>query len=70
MVKLIHSVLNSRFDIGVTFMLNYFSVGDNIPVDSKTFLMINFIKILKSNQLNLLDVLTNIKYTYVHIFSV
>jgi hypothetical protein len=45
MVKLIHSVLNSRFDVGVTFMLNYFSVGDNISVDSKTLLIINFINL-------------------------
>jgi hypothetical protein len=50
-VELIHSVLNSRFDVGVTFMLNYFSVRDDVFVDSKTFLMINFIDLkIKSTQ--------------------
>jgi hypothetical protein len=50
-VELIHSVLNSRFDVGVTFMLNYFSVRDDVPINSKTFLMINFINLkIKSVQ--------------------
>jgi hypothetical protein len=57
MVELIHSVLNSSFDVDVTFMFNYFSVGDDVFVDSKTFLMINFINLkIKSTQ--------SFKYTY------
>jgi hypothetical protein len=50
-VKLIHSDLNHKFDIVVAFIINYFSVRDDIPVDSEAFLMIDFINLkIKSVQ--------------------
>jgi hypothetical protein len=68
MVELIHSVLNSRFDVDVTFMLNYFSVGDDVSVDSKTFLIINFINLkIKSTQSFKCTYKYKI-YIYTHIF--
>jgi hypothetical protein len=37
--------LNSRFDIGVVFMLNYFLVEDDIFVDNDPLLMTDFINL-------------------------
>jgi hypothetical protein len=44
-VKLIHLNLNSRFDMNVVFMTNYFLVGVDIPIDSKSLFMIDFINL-------------------------
>jgi hypothetical protein len=44
-VKLIHLVLNTRFDLGVAFTANYFSVGDDVPIDSEALLMTNFVNL-------------------------
>jgi hypothetical protein len=44
-VKLTHSNLNSRFDMSAIFMTNYFSVGDDVSVDSKTLLVTDFVNL-------------------------
>jgi hypothetical protein len=42
MVELTYSGSNSRFDIDVAFMTNYFSVGVDISVDSEALLVTDF----------------------------
>jgi hypothetical protein len=50
-VKLNNSILNPRFDIGVTFMTNYFLVGCDVFIDSETLLMTDFMNLkIKSAQ--------------------
>jgi hypothetical protein len=44
-VGLIHSVLNSRFDIDVAFMTNYSFSGRRHPVDSETLVVTDFINL-------------------------
>jgi hypothetical protein len=39
-VKLIHTDLNLRFDMSVIFITNY-----SFPINSETFLMINFVNL-------------------------
>jgi hypothetical protein len=43
--ELIHSGSNSKFDMSVTFMTNYFLVGDDVPVDSETLLVTDFVNL-------------------------
>jgi hypothetical protein len=51
MVKLIHSDLNFRFNIDIVFMINYFLVGGDVPVDSETFLVTDFVNLkIKTTQ--------------------
>jgi hypothetical protein len=38
-VELIHSDSDLIFDMSVVFMTNYFLVGDDVPVDSESFLV-------------------------------
>jgi hypothetical protein len=38
-VQLIHICLNFRFDMGVTFVTNYFSVRGDIPINSDALLV-------------------------------
>jgi hypothetical protein len=51
-VKLIHSNLNSRFDMSVIFTTNYSFNGGDVSVDSETLLMTDFmnfkIKLIQS----------------------
>jgi hypothetical protein len=42
-VKLTYPDLNPRFDMRIIFTANYFSVGGDIPVDSKMLLITDFI---------------------------
>jgi hypothetical protein len=44
-VELIHIDLNSRFEMCVTFMINYFSVGGDVPVDSEMILVTDFVNL-------------------------
>jgi hypothetical protein len=44
-VKLTYPDLNHRFDILIIFTANYFSVGGDIPVDSKTLLVTDFMNL-------------------------
>jgi hypothetical protein len=44
-VELIYLSLNLRFNICVVFMVNYFSVGCDVPVDSEIFLGIDFVNL-------------------------
>jgi hypothetical protein len=44
-MELIYSDLNSIFDMSVIFIANYFLVGDNVPIDIKTFLTTNFVNL-------------------------
>jgi hypothetical protein len=45
LIKLTHPSLNSRFNMGVTFTANYFSVGGDASVHSDTLLMIDFVNL-------------------------
>jgi hypothetical protein len=45
MVKLTYSVSNSRFDMYVAFMTNYFLVGCDVPIDSETLLVTDFVNL-------------------------
>jgi hypothetical protein len=46
LVKLIHTDSNSRFDMIVVFTITYFfSVGDDIPVDSDVLLVTDFMNL-------------------------
>jgi hypothetical protein len=50
-VELTHSDLNYRFGMCVVFMANYFLVRDNVPVDSDTLLVTDFMNLkIKSIQ--------------------
>jgi hypothetical protein len=50
-VKLIYSCLNARFDMRIIFMANYFLVGGDVPINSETFLITDFINLkIKSAQ--------------------
>jgi hypothetical protein len=50
-LELIHSGLNFIFDICFVFMVNYFLVRDDVPVDNEVFLVTVFINIkIKSIQ--------------------
>jgi hypothetical protein len=44
-LELTHTILNSRFDMSVVFMANYFSVGGDVPVKSKTLLVTDFVNL-------------------------
>jgi hypothetical protein len=44
-VKLTYPGLNPRFDMRIIFTANYFSVGDDIPVDSKILLVTDFMNL-------------------------
>jgi hypothetical protein len=44
-LKLIHPGLNLRFNMGAIFTVNYFLVEDDIPVDSETLLMTDFVNL-------------------------
>jgi hypothetical protein len=44
-VQLIHSGLNFRFDMGIIFTVIIFSVRDDVPVDSETFLVTDFVNL-------------------------
>jgi hypothetical protein len=43
--ELIHPGLNHTFDIYIVFMFNYFSVGDDVLIDSETFLVTDFVNL-------------------------
>jgi hypothetical protein len=45
LVKLTHSDLNSIFDMSVIFMTNYSLSRDDVPVDSETLLVIDFVNL-------------------------
>jgi hypothetical protein len=50
-VELIYPDLNTRFDMGVIFMANYFFSGRQRPVDSETLLVTDFVNLkIKSAQ--------------------
>jgi hypothetical protein len=55
-VKLTYICSNFKFDMGVTFTTNYFLVGDNVLIDSKTLLITDFVNLNRSSRLNLLEV--------------
>jgi hypothetical protein len=40
-----YSVLNLRFNMCVIFMVNYFLVGGDVPIDSETLLLIDFVNL-------------------------
>jgi hypothetical protein len=42
-VELTHSDLNHRFIMCITFITNYFSMGDDNPVDSDELLVTDFV---------------------------
>jgi hypothetical protein len=44
-VKLTYLGSNPRFDMSVVFMTNYFLVGGDIPVDSESLLITNFVNL-------------------------
>jgi hypothetical protein len=44
-VELTHTGLNFRFDMRIVFTVNYFLVGGDVPVDSETLLMIDFVNL-------------------------
>jgi hypothetical protein len=44
-VELIHICSNSRFNMGVAFTANYSFSGKRRPVDSKTFLVTDFVNL-------------------------
>jgi hypothetical protein len=44
-VKLTHPYLNPRFDIYIIFTVNYFLVISDVPVDSETLLVTDFINL-------------------------
>jgi hypothetical protein len=44
-VKLIHTSSNSRFDIVVVFMANYFFMGGDNSVDSESFFVTDFVNL-------------------------
>jgi hypothetical protein len=44
-VKLIHTSSNSRFDIVVVFIANYFFMGGDNSVDSESFLVTDFVNL-------------------------
>jgi hypothetical protein len=44
-VELIHLCSNSRSDMGVVFTANYSLVGGDVPVDSETFLVTDFVNL-------------------------
>jgi hypothetical protein len=44
-VELIHSCLNPKFDMNVVFMSNYFFSGGDVPVDSETLLVTDFVNL-------------------------
>jgi hypothetical protein len=48
-VKLIYICLNFKFDMGVTFMTNYFLVGGNVLIDSNTLLVTDFVNLNRSS---------------------
>jgi hypothetical protein len=44
-VELTHLNLNSRFDMSVIFMTNYFLVDDDVPIDCDALLVTNFVNL-------------------------
>jgi hypothetical protein len=44
-MEIIHSVLNSKFNMSVTFMTNYSLVGADVSVDSNTLLVTDFVNL-------------------------
>jgi hypothetical protein len=44
-VKLIYPDSNSRFDMSVVSMVNYFLVGGDVLIDNDTFLVNNFVNL-------------------------
>jgi hypothetical protein len=50
-VELIYLNLNLKFNIDILFTVNYFLVGDNVPVNSEVFLVTDFVNLnIKSAQ--------------------
>jgi hypothetical protein len=44
-VELIYLNLNLKFNIDILFTVNYFLVGDNVPVNSEVFLVTDFVNL-------------------------
>jgi hypothetical protein len=44
-VKLIYLDLNFKFDMNIVFMVNYFLVGGDVPIDSESLLMTDFVNL-------------------------
>jgi hypothetical protein len=58
-VELIYLSLNLRFNIRVVFMVNYFSVGGDVSIDSEIFLGIDFVN-LKISRLSFSEIFIKI----------
>jgi hypothetical protein len=59
-VELIHPGLNPRFNIGVIFTANYFSVRGDAPVNNEALLLTDFMN-LKIRRLSLSKVLIGVR---------
>jgi hypothetical protein len=44
-VELTHPYSNPKFDMSITFILNYSFSGSNVPIDSETLLMTDFVNL-------------------------